>query len=113
MINIAQNKVVTIPTYNPELFAFSALPFVGDNCKWQVEPEEYGEACIKGQEFALHLVAYLRDNYRACGPCSLPSLVASIDFSCYETKGYWIGFFEFLTFLVSESFCIPFNNDSF
>lgn len=80
----------------------SSLPFVhgqGRNlCKWSVQPtDDYVHACDIGREYAAHLVQYIKSTH----PSNTLALIASdIDFTDEATKGYWVGFFEYLERLI-------------
>lgn len=81
----------------------SILPFVLSRgsrlvSKWSVPPtHDYVHACDQGREYAAHLVQYIKTER----PSNTLALIASdIDFTDEATKGYWVGFFEYLERLI-------------
>lgn len=106
-------------SYRPKPVSIDELPFVSKTKGrllnfWDVPQDlDYGEACIKGREFAAHFVQYLKDNPGCAGSNYLGFIARDIDFGDKsETSGIWVGFFTYLEHMVSDFATNPFATKS-
>ncbi len=98
----------TRPSYPPQPCEWEALPFINHSGKkstrgnWKVEPtDDYALACNKGAEYAAHMACYLLQNPSWVGSNMLGHIAGHIDFADdSETKGYWVGFFSHLEYML-------------
>jgi hypothetical protein len=73
-------------------------------CNWYVPRiDDISLACRIGQEYAAHLVQYLKDDPSVAPNNILADIVQDIDFDDDSAaKGYWIGFLTELSFYLME-----------
>ena len=91
---------------SPAISPTDSLPFVthqkrGNNkiwSNWHVKPtDDYGEACLKGTEYAVHYLQFILDNPFYVGFNAIGSFAEDMNFiDKTSAKGYWAGFFSTL-----------------
>ena len=91
---------------SPAISPTDSLPFVthqkrGNNkiwSNWHVKAtDDYGEACLKGTEYAVHYLQFILDNPFYVGFNAIGSFAEDMNFiDKTSAKGYWAGFFSTL-----------------
>ncbi len=102
-------------SYQPATISNTALPFIAGpryyrkkgrtRCGnlWDVpHTDDYDYARMLGSVYAAHFTQYLRDNPHTVGHNLLGRIATDMDFHDASAKrGYWIGFFSFLEYLLA------------
>lgn len=103
-------------TYSAAPIQNTALPFIASprhyrkqgrtHCGslWHVpRTDDYDRARMLGSVYAAHLAQYLKDNPATVGHNLLGRIATDMDFhDASAQRGYWIGFFSFLEYLIYE-----------